>query len=242
MGFPRLGMRRALACAAFLAALTFASAALADYTGPATVTHPTGNHTRCTDFGYESSGVYAEGANGVYNRDEDGNLLPVAVIVSNYQEGTGQDPATFDWTSTTAISAVFVKAGPNNQPHTLYTYMPPLTSDTGLESHEPSVSHLLFCYTPTAVRLRAFDASRTGRGVTVSWQTASEAGTMGFNVWRQQGNRRLKVNARLIRARAGVAGGHSYRLVDRRAGKRYWLEAWSASGARSWAATAVATG
>ena len=82
--------------------------------------------------------------------------------------------------------------------------------------------------TTTAVAVSSFRARRAARGVTVTWRTASEASTIGFNVWRagSSGPWR-KLNARLIPA-AGRTGGASYRFADRTArrgsGYRYRLE------------------
>jgi hypothetical protein len=89
----------------------------------------------------------------------------------------------------------------------------------------------------TAVRVQALRARRTARGVAVSWRTAVEAGTAGFNVYREQNGRRLKLNRSLI-ASAGTALGHAYTFVDRRAPRgtslRYWVQEVRTSGARRW--------
>jgi hypothetical protein len=90
---------------------------------------------------------------------------------------------------------------------------------------------------PLAVSLYSLTAKRSHKGVVVRWRTGTEADTLGFNVYRQQGNRRVRVNRRLLPALGGVSG-RSYSFVDRRAPKhravRYWLQDVSVSGARAW--------
>ena len=59
----------------------------------------------------------------------------------------------FDWSSTTPVQVVFVKAGPGAN---LYSYGAGSTGDTGLQSPKPdSISHALFCF-------RAGDPAPTG--------------------------------------------------------------------------------
>ena len=53
------------------------------------------------------------------------------------------DPMTIDFTSSIAVSAVFVKAGPGG---ILYTYDPPVTEGSGLVSPKDSISHISFCW------------------------------------------------------------------------------------------------
>lgn len=70
----------------------------------------------------------------------------------------------------------------------------------------------------TEVMLSSFDSDR-GR---VRWTTSSEAGTIGFNVYRLDGSR---VNDSLI-----AAGKHNYEIDDRFGGGQYILEEVMASG------------
>jgi|SRR5215211_3479922 len=88
---------------------------------------------------------------------------------------------------------------------------------------------------PTAVQVRAFTATRTAKGVRLRWRTASEAGLLGFNVFRGSPQSKLKLNRPLIRASGGVAGA-SYSWLYRGAKKsaRYWLQAVNADGSRAW--------
>jgi hypothetical protein len=95
--------------------------------------------------------------------------------------------------------------------------------------------------TPLAVTLSTLRAARSSRGVVVRWRTAAEIGTLGFNVYRERGQRRVRLNRRLIPAlslrRGGTSGG-AYSYLDRRAPKRtalrYWLQEVEVDGTRSW--------
>jgi hypothetical protein len=77
------------------------------------------------------------------------------------------------------------------------------------------------------------------------WRTGTEADTLGFNVYRQTGARRVLVNRRLIPAQGGVAGSaYSYR--DRSAPQhrvlRYWLQDVAIDGTRTWHASVRVSG
>jgi len=90
--------------------------------------------------------------------------------------------------------------------------------------------------TPLAVTLTSFRAARSHKGVVLRWRTGTEADTLGFNVYRQLGSRRVRVNRRLLPALGAVAGS-SYSFRDSRAPRhraaRYWLEDVSTSGVRT---------
>jgi hypothetical protein len=75
-------------------------------------------------------------------------------------------------------------------------------------------------YGPTAVGVQAFAARRIGGTVVLRWRTASEAQTLGFDVYRG----RVKLNAKLIASRGGTRG-HVYVWRDRSPGSaaRYTL-------------------
>ena len=53
------------------------------------------------------------------------------------------DPMAIDFTSSIPVSAVLLKAGPGG---ILYTYDPPVTEGSGLESPKDSISHISFCW------------------------------------------------------------------------------------------------
>jgi len=90
---------------------------------------------------------------------------------------------------------------------------------------------------PLAVTVASFTTTRTQKGVVVRWRTGTENNELGFNVHRQQGDRRVRVNRRLLPA-LGAVSGRSYSFVDRRAPRhravRYWLQDVSTSHARTW--------
>lgn len=94
------------------------------------------------------------------------------------------------------------------------------------------------CSPPTAVVVRAFTERAGARGVILTWRTESEAGLLGFNLWRRGPNGAVrKLNRTLIAAkRSGQPVGATYRFVDRAARPRrftYRLEVVSLAGARS---------
>jgi hypothetical protein len=93
------------------------------------------------------------------------------------------------------------------------------------------------CPTGLAVTVSSFSARRTGRVVLVRWRTGTEANELGFNVYRQQGTRRVRVNRRLLPALGAVAGS-SYSYRDRHAPRhralRYWLQDVAVDGTRTW--------
>lgn len=97
--------------------------------------------------------------------------------------------------------------------------------------------------TPSAVQLRSFRASQSKKGVLLRWKTAQEVDSLGFNIYRQVGAKRVKVNRSLISSR-GASAGHSYSFLDRslkksqRAKVRYWLQEVEIDGSRSWLASA----
>jgi glycosyl hydrolase family 99 len=98
---------------------------------------------------------------------------------------------------------------------------------------------------PTAVAYGPAGASRTRAGVRVSWRTASENRLLGFNLYREQGGKRLRLNRAVIpSAFGGGTVARSYSWLDRRAPRRralrYWLQAVSVSGAHTWHGPIVA--
>lgn len=96
----------------------------------------------------------------------------------------------------------------------------------------------MYC-TPTAVGLGSFTAGDGRGGVLVQWETASEVGNIGFNLYRTEstdpGAPRVKLNSELIPSQnPGSVGGASYTWLDKtaKAGKvyLYWLEDVDTSG------------
>jgi hypothetical protein len=90
-----------------------------------------------------------------------------------------------------------------------------------------------------AVETRRFSGRAAGRGVVLSWQTASEAQIVGYNVYRVgSGGVATRVNARLIPARfAGRAHDATYRLVHGKRGSSYKLQIVRPDGSRTDAGT-----
>ena len=97
---------------------------------------------------------------------------------------------------------------------------------------------------PTAVTLRSVTARRSARGVLLRWQTGSELDLLGFNVYRLQRGKLVKVNRTLVaRIFSGTTGGHGYSFRDRHnpiAAVKYRLQAVKVDGSRSWLGPAVA--
>ncbi len=84
---------------------------------------------------------------------------------------------------------------------------------------------------PTAVTLAGFQAAPGSQGVLLTWQTALELDTLGFNLYRSasQDGERLLLNPQLIPATAlGALGGAEYQFEDATAlpgqAHYYWLE------------------
>lgn len=86
----------------------------------------------------------------------------------------------------------------------------------------------------TAVTFRSLSATRSVRGVLVGWRTASELGTLGFHVFREEKAGRVRVNRSLIPAKSRGA----YTFLDRRAPRgrtlRYWIQEVALDGSRRW--------
>lgn len=82
---------------------------------------------------------------------------------------------------------------------------------------------------PTAVVVLSFTVTRARRGgVRLRWRTSQGADVVGFNAYREQAGRRIRLNRRLIRTRGGGA------LLDRFQARSYWLEVVAANGVRTW--------
>ena len=88
-----------------------------------------------------------------------------------------------------------------------------------------------------AVTLASFSAARSHQGVVLHWHTGSQVNELGFNVYRQQGGRRVRVNRRLLPT-IGNGAGASYSFTDHRAPRhralRYWLQDVDVAGTRTW--------
>jgi hypothetical protein len=76
-------------------------------------------------------------------------------------------------------------------------------------------------------------AVRAPAGVLLRWRTAPGSRALGFNLYRDQSGKRLKLNRSLIASEPGERG-HSWldRGVPRTGGLRYWIEEVSVNGTR----------
>lgn len=87
----------------------------------------------------------------------------------------------------------------------------------------------------TGAKLRSFDATRNEDGrVLVRWRTGFEVDNLGFNLYRERGGKRTRVNPELIAGSAlrvgqgtALRSGYSYSWADEAmdGGCEYWLEA-----------------
>jgi hypothetical protein len=95
----------------------------------------------------------------------------------------------------------------------------------------------------TAVELRRFEAYSTSSGTLLRWQVGHQAHNLGFNIYRDSGAGRIRVNPSLIAGSALLMNGalpqHSgktYAWMDRSAGTAgggYWLEDVDVNGTRT---------
>jgi hypothetical protein len=92
------------------------------------------------------------------------------------------------------------------------------------------------CATPTAVKMLSFAANSARSGVHLSWKTASEAGTLGYNVYRQTAAGKVKLNSKLILAKSTSGAGYSFLARKSPGTVRYLLQEVRTSGATRWLA------
>jgi signal peptidase I len=95
---------------------------------------------------------------------------------------------------------------------------------------------------PTAVKTNSFKANDTGNGVVLSWKTGEEIRNLGFNVYRDSGGQKTKINSSLVagsallmRDAAPQHGAKSYAWIDSLPvpGALYWLEDVDLDGTRT---------
>ncbi len=90
---------------------------------------------------------------------------------------------------------------------------------------------------PTAVRLRSFEATIYGEAVALEWQTGYEIDNLGYQIYREQNGQRVRItpsviagSALLARSGTELTAGYSYAWQDRlgqkelEQGLQYWLE------------------
>ena len=121
--------------------------------------------------------------------------------------------------------------------NTATLYMP---MDTAQDTDSTTVTGC-----PTAVSLSSFAATYSRRGVLTRWRTASESGTLGFNLYRKRTGKLRRVNSTLIPSVfGGSASGHAYSWLDRRALREsgvleYRLQAVGLDGTRRWLGASI---
>jgi hypothetical protein len=102
--------------------------------------------------------------------------------------------------------------------------------------HGLSVDDFSVTPAPSAISI-SVAATRSNRGVLVSWRTAAQVDTLAFNVYRQVEGKRVKLNRSVIPARSSISAA-TYSYLDRRAPRaaslRYWLQVVDVDGSRRW--------
>jgi len=95
---------------------------------------------------------------------------------------------------------------------------------------------------PTAIKTESFSATQTSSGTRLSWHTSGEMHNLGFNVYRDVGGQKIKVNASLIagsallmRDSAEQHGARTYVWIDQSLSSSglYWLEDVDVNGTRT---------
>jgi uncharacterized delta-60 repeat protein len=94
---------------------------------------------------------------------------------------------------------------------------------------------------PTAVTLASFNATEYDTRVYLEWQTGFESDNLGFNIYREQGGERTRVNQQLVAGSAlrpgfMVRAGETYAWWDEADSKEalYWLEDVDLDGQSTW--------
>jgi YVTN family beta-propeller protein len=98
---------------------------------------------------------------------------------------------------------------------------------------------------PTAATLESFEATGYDGGVFIQWRTGTEVDNLGFNLYRDEGGKRVLVNQQLVAGSALVVGsgvslgaGRAYSWWDSAASSEanpsYWIEDIDLNGQSSW--------
>jgi hypothetical protein len=95
----------------------------------------------------------------------------------------------------------------------------------------------------TAVQVASLRATQRPAGVLIRWRMGSEAGVLGYNVYRERKGAKIRLTRASVPARGSVSG-RSYSYLDRsaprvRRGVRYWLQVVETDGSRVWKAVRV---
>jgi hypothetical protein len=119
-----------------------------------------------------------------------------------------------------------------------------VSSDGALHWPGPRSNVFICLIAPISLDVSAhsFKGTRVGKSVTLRWRTASEADTLGFNVYRKTRGKLVKLNKRVMPAAslAGSSSTHAYsfraKLASKRlaASSRYVLAEVHLDGTRTW--------
>ncbi len=85
---------------------------------------------------------------------------------------------------------------------------------------------------PTAVGVRSFTVARSGHAVVLRWRTASEVGSLGFDLYRGSRTHRVRLNGHLIASGSGAGRSYAWRAGAAKKGTLYWLQEVHLDGSR----------
>ena len=127
--------------------------------------------------------------------------------------------ATFDElrASTTARSLDWITTDYNNQssPSTFISYTTGTAGEVATDLH-------------TEAAIVSLQATDNCPGTLIAWRTGYEIDALGFNVYREQGGQRMRLNSSLLPAKGIVGGGgYSYQFADPVSAdpsRTYWVE------------------
>ena len=141
-------------------------------------------------------------------------------VQDNYTSASNEYlAATFDElrASTTARSLDWITTDYNSQssPSTFISYTTGTAGEVATDLH-------------TEAAIVSLHATDNCPGTSIAWQTGYEIDALGFNVYREQGGQRVRLNASLLPAK-GIAGGggYSYQFADAVSAdpsRTYWVE------------------
>lgn len=94
-------------------------------------------------------------------------------------------------------------------------------------------------FAPTAVRMDAMRATRSGRRALIDWTTGREIDSLGYRIWREDASGRTRVTPSLVAGAAFFADraqGNHYRWIDEASRPRatYWIEEVGVRGTSAW--------
>ena len=79
---------------------------------------------------------------------------------------------------------------------------------------------------------RSLSAQKAGKGVNIRWRTASELQVLGYNVYVERNGKRVKLNAKLIRAKGAAGGSYLFKATVPKG--KFWLQTVNTDGSRLW--------